>query len=219
MPIVGKRVWESLETGSARAFFAGGVTFVFAAVLNVVTVVTGAERLSLMVGEAFIAAGWFGGLVGLLGLYPVLRDRSRWLTRAGAVFAVVGAVTMVVLAVASLVAFVQGGGVGDLPVPFIFLFPGLVIGSLLAFVSFSVASLRSDVPSRNVGVLLLVPALVFSTNFFILPIIVGTGPAPPEIIFAVTSILALVMLAIGYLLRTGDVPTGGVGLTDEPTLE
>lgn len=208
-----------LETWDARAFFGGGVMFVVAAALNVFALVTGAERVSLMVGEAFIAAGWFGGLVGLLGVYPVLADRSRWLTRAGAVFAVIGAVTTVVLAVGSLVAFVQSGGVGDLPVPFVFLFPGLVLGSLLAFVSFGVASLRSDVHSRTVGVLLLVPALVFFTNFFVLPVVGGTGPAPPETIFGVTSALALAMLAIGYVLRTGDVSAGGVEPTTEPTTE
>ena len=219
MPIVGTRTWKSLEKWSTRAFFTSAVMFVVAAALNVVTIITGAERLSLMVGEAFIAAGWFGGVIGLLGLYAVLADQSRWSARAGAVFAVIGAVTFVVLAVASLVAYFNGGGVGDLPVPFIYLFPGIIIGSLLAFISFSVASLRSDVHLRTVGILLLVPSLIFFTNFFIIPMMIGTGPNPPEIIFVVTSVLALVMLAIGYLLRTGDTPTGGVEPTTESTTD
>lgn len=210
MPIVGERTWQSLEKGRERAFYAGGVMFVIAAALNVLAIVAGAERLSLMVGEAFIAAGWFGGLIGLLGLYAVLADQSYWLSRAGAVFAVIGAVTFIVLAVASLVAYVNGGGVGDLPIPFIYLFPGVVIGSFLAFISFSAASLRSDVQSRGFGILLLIPALVFFTNFFILPMITGSGPHPFEIIFVVTSVLALTMLAIGSRLRTGDVPTSSV---------
>lgn len=212
-------IWEVTGQWSDRAFFAGAVMFVVAAALNVVAMIGGAERLSLMVGEAFIAAGWFGGLVGLLGLYTVLADQSRWLTRAGAVFAVIGAMTFVLLAVASLVAFFNGGGVGDLPIPFIYLFPGILLGSLLAFIPFSVASLRSDIHSRTVGTLLLVPPGIFFTNFFILPMILGTGPNPPEIIFVVTSLLALVMLVIGYVLRTEDVPTGGTDPAAEPVTE
>jgi hypothetical protein len=41
--------------------------------------------------------------------------------------------------------------------------------------------------------------------------IIGTGPNPPEIIFLVTSMLALVMLAIGYLLRTNELPASDPG--------
>lgn len=212
-------IWTVFEQWSERAFFIGAAMFVGAAALNVVAMVTGAERLSLMVGEAFIAAGWFGGLIGLLGLYAVLADQSHRMARAGAVFAVIGAVAFGVLALASLIAYVNGGGVGDLAVPFIYLFPGITTGSLLAFSSFSVASLRGDSHSRVVGILLLVPSLIFVTNFFVIPLIVGTGPNPPEIIFAVTTALALVMFAIGYLLRTGDVPTGGVEPTGEPVTE
>lgn len=215
MPNGNTTFWQVLEQWSERAFFAGGVMFVAAAALNVVAMLAGAERLSLMVGEAFIAAGWFGGLIGLLGLYSGLANKNRWLARAGAVFATIGAVTFAVLAVASLLAYFQGGGVGDLPVPFIFLFPGLIVGSLLTFITFSVASLRSNVYSRTVGILLLVPPGIFFTNFFILPIILGTGPNPPEIIFVVTSVLALAMLIIGYVLRTEDAPV----VSSEPTAE
>ena len=209
-------VWESLETWRVKAFFASGVMFVVAAALTVASIVGGAERLSLMVGEAFIGAGWLGGVIGLLGLYSGLADRHRWFVRAGAAFAVIGAVTFVVLAIASLIAYFQGGGVGDLPVPFIFLFPGLVIGSLLAFLSFSVASLRSDVHSRTLGILLLVPALIFLINFFIVPMAFGVGPNPPEVIFVVQSGLVLVMLALGYVLRTENMPTVGAEPAAEP---
>lgn len=199
--------WHVIEEWTSRSFSAGGVMFVVAAALTVVSMVTGAERLSLMVGEAFIAAGWLGGLIGLLGLYPGLADRTRWSPRAGAVFTVIGAVTFVVLALASLVAYLQGGGVGDLPVPFIMLFPGLLAGSLLAFLSFSIASLRTDAYPRTVGLLLLVPPSIFVTNFFIAPLIFGVGPNPPAVIFVVQSGLALVLLAIGYVLRSEAMPT------------
>jgi hypothetical protein len=200
-------LWNSLERRSTTAFLVGAVMFIVSAALSVVAIVTGAERLSLMVGEAFIAAGWIGGLTGLLGLYPVLADRSRWLARAGGVFAVIGVVAFTVLAVVSLVGFFTGGGPGDFPIPLVFIIPGVFIGSFLAFVSFSGASLRSGVHSRTVGVLLLVPTAIFVTNLFILPAIVGSGPAPPAVGLVVVSALALAMLAIGYTLRTEGIRT------------
>jgi hypothetical protein len=173
----------------------------------------------LTVGEAFIAGGWIAGLLGLLGLYPGLADRSRWLSSAGVVFAVIGVLAFTVLAVVSFYAFVAGYGLGNFPVPVVYFIPGVFVGSLLAFVSFGVARLRSDAHSRTVGALLLVPSAIFLTNLFVLPAIFGSGPAPPEVGFIVVSGLALTMLAIGYTLRTEDVPTDRSEPAVEPTAE
>lgn len=121
--------------------------------------------------------------------------------------------TFAVLAVTSLFAFVTGGGPGDLPIPIPFILPGVVIGSLLAFVSFSVVSLRSGTYSRIIGILLLIPSLIFSTNLFILPAILGPGPTPPEVGVVVVSGLAVAMLALGYVFRTAPEPTDHVETT------
>ncbi len=181
--------------------------FAISAALTVVAMVTGTVESSMVLGEAFIAAGWMAPLIGLLGLHSVLADRNPRLIQAGLVFAVIGLVAFVVLAVASLVAFVQGLEVTEIPIPVVVLLPGIIAGSLLTFVSFSVASLRSDAHPRVVGILMLVPSAIFVTNFLILPAILGPGPNPPEVGFVITGLLTLAMLAIGYVLRTVDAPT------------
>jgi hypothetical protein len=79
MALVSTRQWEALEQRSSTLFFLGGVMFMVAAGLSLVDIVVGVERLGLLVGEVFIAAGWMGGLLGLLGLYPVVSKQDhRW---------------------------------------------------------------------------------------------------------------------------------------------
>jgi hypothetical protein len=196
-------ILESLERRRPTLFFLGGAMFVVSAALNGMQIVAGTERLSLTVGEAFIAGGWIAGLLGLLGLYPGLADRSRWLSRAGAVFAVIGVLAFVVLAVVSLYGFVAGSEPGTFPIPIVYFIPGVFVGSLLAFVSFSGATLQSDDHPRALSIFLLVPSAIFVTNLFILPAIFGTGRRPPEVLLVIVGGLALAMLVIGYLLRTG----------------
>jgi hypothetical protein len=191
---------EALERRTSALFLVGAAMFVVSAVLNGVQIVASAERL-VMIGEAFIASGWIAGLLGLLGLYPGLADRNRWLSRGGAVFAVIGILAFVVLAVVSLYGYAAGYDLGNFPIPVVFFIPGVFVGSLLAFVSFSGACLRSDAHSRRVGLLLLVPSAIFVTNLFVLPMIFGTGSTPPAIGIVVVSGLALAMFAIGYSLR------------------
>jgi len=197
---------ESLGKWSAGLFLFGGVMFGISAALSLVAMVTGAVQSNMVLGEAFIAAGWIAPLIGLLGLYHVLADRSRRLVQAGLVFAVIGLVAFVFLAVASVVAFVQGLEITEIPIPIAVLLPGIIAGSLLAFVSFGVAGLRSDVHPRTAGILMLVPPAIFVTNFLVLPAILGPGPNPPEIGFVITGLLATAMLAIGYVLRTVGPP-------------
>lgn len=198
---------ESLEQRRPTLFFLGAAMFVVSAALNGIQIVAGTESLNLTVAEAFIAGGWLAGLLGLLGLYPELADRSRWLSRAGAVFAVIGVTAFAVLAVVSLYAFVAGYGLGNSPIPVVYFIPGVFVGSLLAFVSFSGAALRSDDLPQTLGLLLLVPSAIFVTNLFILPAIFGSGPTPPEVGLVVVAGLALAMFAIGHLLRTEPEPT------------
>lgn len=195
-------ILESLEQRRSTLFFLGAAMFVVAATLNGVQVVAGSERLSLMVGEAFIAGGWIAGLLGLLGLYPGFADGSRWLSRAGVVFAVIGLLAFALLTVASLYAFVAGNEPGNFPIPIVYFIPGVFVGSLLAFVSFSGATFRSDDHPRALSIFLLVPSAIFVTNLFILPAIFGTGQRPPEVLLVIVAGLALAMFVIGYMLRT-----------------
>ncbi len=220
MPTSTKRAWESLEQWSPTPFFAAAGLFAVAAAVVVVAIVAGGWGRLALGAEAFMGAGWMGSLVGLLGLYPALADRSRWLARAGAGFALLGVVAFGVLVVASLVAFVTGGGPEAFPVPQIAILPGMLSGTVLAFVSFSAASLRSDVHSRTAGILLLVPTALFLTNAFVLPMIsepTQSGLAQPELALGFAGAVSLAMLAIGYRLRAEDMPTDREGRTPEAT--
>jgi hypothetical protein len=206
MSTVDTRWLGPLGEWSARLFALGGAMFAVSAALTLVAIVTGDVQSSMVLGEAFIAAGWIAPLLGLVGLYPVVADRTPWLGRAGVGFALVGVVAFIYLTVASLLAFVRGLAITEIPIPLAVLLPGIVAGSLLAFGSFSVASLRSGAHSRPVGILMLVPSAIFVTNFLILPAILGPGPNPPEVGFVITGLLTLAMLAIGYGLRAEEPP-------------
>ena len=158
MAYVSSSQQHSLEQRSTTLFHIGGFMFIIAAAFDVANILVGLEGLRAGVGQAFIAAGWIAALVGLLGLYPKLADRSRWLARAGGVFAVIGVIGFVGNGVTALIAFVR-----DLPPTEAFpmfvligIIIGVLIGSILAFVSFSIASLRSDAHSRVIGLLLLI---------------------------------------------------------------
>jgi len=167
-------------------------------------------------GQGLVGASWTAAFVGLLGVFPGLSDRSRWLARIGAVFAVVGAITMAAMAVTSF-SYAAGVLTGDMSgVAMVFL-PTVFLGVVLGFGSMGVAALRTGVYSQSIGLLFLVLPATFLFN-------IGTGIAgfnPLAKVLGVVAVLTFAMLAIGYLLRTGsgladredvepaaDVPTG-----------
>jgi hypothetical protein len=196
MAFIGTRRWESLEQWRATAFLVAGGIFVVDAALLAVHMSTGTEPAAL--GQAFVGASWTAAFVGLLGFYPSLADRSRWLARAGAVFAAIGAITMAAMATTSL-GYFTGVLAGELSEVAMFFLPPVFIGIVLGFGLFGVASLRTGIYSRSVGLLFLLLPITFLFN-------VGTGIAgfnPLAKVLGVVSVLALTMLAIGYLLRTG----------------
>lgn len=195
------KLWNLLQKWSATAFLVGGGLLVLDAAIVVANIVTGAEHW-LLLGQAFVGAGWTAALIGLLGLYPRLAARSRWLSRAGAVFAVIGAVTFAIMAVAVLVYY-AGIPDGEYDAISLFFLPGVLIGSVLGFVSFSVASLRTGVHSRTIGFLLLVPPILVVAN--ILRFVAGMESA--SITLGIVLGDALAMLALGYVLRTEPTPT------------
>lgn len=195
------KLWNLLQKWSATAFLVGGGLLVLDAAIVVANIVTGAEHW-LLLGQAFVGAGWTAALIGLLGLYPRLAARSRWLSRAGAVFAVIGAVTFAIMAVAVLVYY-AGIPDGEYDAISLFFLPGVLIGSVLGFVSFSVASLRTGVHSRTIGFLLLVPPILVVAN--ILRFVAGMESA--SITLGIVLGDALAMLALGYILRPRPEPT------------
>lgn len=132
--------------------------------------------------------------VGLVGLHPRLANRSPTLAHAGALFA--GLAT-----VGFLISLLGSAGVisSELPgwveaMQFIFILGGWV----LSFLLYSVASLRTGVFSRAVGLVLLGPIAVQVLN---LSVIIA-GFSSPEARLLNSALWALSYLAIGVVLRT-----------------
>lgn len=204
-------VLASFETWRAAAFLLGGVLFVTDAALVASNVAAGTERF-MTLGQAFVGAGWTCAFVGLLGVYLGLADRSHWLPRVGAVFAVIGVITMAAMAGTSL-GYFTGVLSGELSEVVMYFLPGVFAGIVLGFGSFGVASLRTDVYSRSVGLLFLVLVLTFLFNL-------GSGIAgfgTLTTVLGVVCVLALTMLALGYLFRTGRALSEreGVGVSSD----
>ncbi len=192
---------SSLPRWSATAFLVGGFLMVVDAAFVTANIVTGTEHF-LLLGQAFVGGAWTAALIGLLGLYSGLADRSQWLSRAGAVFAVIGVVTFAVMAV-TVVLYYVGIPDGEYDAIGMFFIPGVLVGSVLGFVTFSVASLRAGVHSRLLSLLLLVPAILVVTN--ILRFVVGNESVVITLGIVIGD--ALTMLAIGYVL-TYESPRG-----------
>lgn len=196
--------WRSLEQRRATAFLIGGGILAIDAGIVAAEIAVGVDGW-MTLGQVFVGAGWTAAFLGLLGLYPELADRSRWLARAGAVFAVIGAIVFAVMGVASL-AYYAGIPDGEIEalVPLFLL--GVILGSILGFVSMGVATLRTDVYSRTLGILLFIPPALVFTN--LLTGIAGVDSAATTLAIVIGD--ALAMLAIGYVLRSSPEPTSRI---------
>lgn len=146
-------------------------------------------------------AGWTAAFVGLLGLYPRLVERTRWLSRAGATFAVLGVLGAVVSTLGNLFTLL---GMAEPPAWVATLQLPLLVGIVLGFLSFAFAALRTGAVSRRVGVLLAAPAAIFVVNVVRVSLLGSTNPSWAP--FVLGSAQALALLSIGYSLRSA-IPT------------
>jgi len=185
--------------GKAPALFlvAGGVMIVFAANTYLKTF----AGTSYPVVQNLVAPfGFLVGVVGLLGLYAGIDDQPPTLARVAAGVAVFTVVCWVLVIGGGLV--LGGEPTGPLSVvPIV-----TIVAMVLAFALFGVASLRSDVHSRVVGVLLLVESLMF------LLVIAGV----PGFLIDLGHVLAY--LGIGIALRTGVVPSDSAEAAPDSTV-
>lgn len=185
---VSKPGWESLERWCGTIFLVAGVLLLFTAVGFVLEVVTDMALQGPILGiPQFL--GLLVGYVGLLGLYSLLRDTAPRLALAGVVLVVAPVVTIVLVLVHALT---MGGEPPFADTIFMVIGVGFAVGIAL----FGVASLRTETPSRGVGVCLLVWAVPFL-------LLVGLGAENSATVDLVISALnAVAVLGIGYLLRT-----------------
>ncbi len=208
VPISAKQ-WRWLEARSATFFLIGGALVVVYSALH------GIEAATDMVLEPNpFEFGYVLGFLGLLGLFPTLAEDSPWLARAGAVAAVLGMVALTaftVIHLADLAGLVSSDRAAT-PAWFDVFIPLALTGFIVGYLAFGVASLRSGVHSRAVGLLLLAPGLIVVWML----VQTAAGYAEEMVAFVVTAGEAMAHLAIGATLRTtssatdrDDSPTEG----------
>jgi len=202
MPIDGTQQGPQIAAWRATAFTIAGMIFAADAVILALNLVEGTQEQYMTLGQAFIGVAWTAGFIALLGFYTDFADRSRRLARAGGVFAVIGLITNVVMAVVSfgLFAGVLDGTLGDYTPYFL---PGMFPGIVLGFGIFGIISLRTTTYTRGMGLLFLLLVLTFLFNL-------GTGMVqfnPLSKIFGVVLVLTLTNLVLGHKLRTGSAVT------------
>lgn len=150
---------------------------------------------------------WFV-FIGLLGFYPYVAEPTPRLSLGGVLTSTFGGVAVTVGIVGSIViALTTQQTFGERPSwgP-----PLLAVAFILALVSllfYGVASIRTGSPSRTVGLLLLVPVVAFLGQAVLLltKILADSVLAGAQLILA--GIMAVALLAVGYLLRSEGVPT------------
>ena len=183
--------WRLLERKSPTLFLIAGVFLVVYATFN------GLWAFTNMVPEQHgLEIGYVLGFLGLIGLYPSLSDRSPWLARAGSIAAICGIISLSFIS-ASDWAQLTGITAGDLPgFGFLRVFP--LVGFILGYLSFGIASLRSDTRSRLVGLVLLVPGIIV----VLMLAHIAAGYASDLTAFVISAGEAMAHLAIGAALRT-----------------
>lgn len=216
MPTTGTQSWESLEQWSPTAFLVAGMLLLGYAVLKALSAFAGVTAPS-----AFdVAYGTLGLLVpafGLLGLHPRLRDAAPRVSLAGVCATIVSAICSAAILLWVVGATLQMEGYPAIPedaptwtvAALLLVFLTLALGFLL----FSVASLRTAVLSRTVGVLLLVPTVVW------IGLIFGNVVAPSGDYLGVLAYtpISIALLGIGYLLRGEPSPTDRAGPASDTT--
>jgi len=183
-----------LEKRASALFLAAGGLLVVYGILN------GMEAFFDIayptVQNIFGPAGFISGFVGLLTLYWVLDDRNQILTRFGAVSVTLGAVGF--SAIVAVNIGVLAGVIPGEPPTWTAIFVILAaIGMVPGFLAFAVAALQTDVYPRRVGLLLLIPPVIFAT------MVVGAsvGYTPAWSAFVISGGQAVAHLAIGYMFR------------------
>lgn len=109
--------------------------------------------------DVFVTTGHLVALGGLIGVYPLLVDRTPILSRAAGLVATVALVSWAVMTVTrflELAGLVPSLGEA-LPDAF---FVVVLASTILTYVTFGVAILRVDDGSRTVGLLVLAPGVL-----------------------------------------------------------
>lgn len=187
------KVWDLLEQWSAIIFLVAGVLLLITAVGLAVEVVTDMSLQGPLIGiPQFL--GLLIAYVGLLGIYPHLRDHAPQLALVG-ILLILAPIAAIILILAYSVA------VGGEP-PFAGLaFMVIGLGFALGIGMFGLASIQTEIPSRGVGLFLLMWAVPWL-------LLVALGAENSAVVdFVISMLNAVAVLGIGYLLQTKSVTT------------
>lgn len=204
---VGTERWNSLVETGPTAFIIGGLG------LLGLSVVGALDTADLVSSPAWLHAilGLGGVLVvfiGLLGFYPVVADVAPRLSLGGVLTSALGGAAITVGVVGSAVIALttqQTFGAGPSWGP-----PLLALAfilALLSFLAYGIASLRTSSPSRIIGLLLLVPVVVFLGQALLLLSKILTDTVLASAQLALAAIAAIALVAVGYRLRTDTAET------------
>lgn len=191
------RTWiETLGKWSGLAFLVAGVLVSVGAIALGLVLVT--DMSQGMITGLPTMVGFLIAYLGLLGLYPRLAAHRRRAALVGVIlllFPVLG------------IAFWLGHAliVGQEP-----WFANLLVGAVgggfvVGLTLYGVTSYRTQVPSRGVGLAL----VVFAVTWVVLlwSGLVHSGVAPPWLDFVTASVRGALLLVIGYLMRGDSEPT------------
>jgi hypothetical protein len=193
--------WGTLERWSATAFLTAGVLWLLDTVLLGIELFAGVSILGTpgAVNPVLYISGLVAGIVGLLGLYPGLAGRTPRLARVSAGLVALAGVGISVL----LVWFITVTLLNQPDPPGVLLILSILVAAL-GIIMLGIASVRTGVPSRAVGLLVLaIPATLVGG---LLLVYVGYGGDSPDWTSpAIGIVMAVLLLAIGYRLRTEPV--------------
>jgi len=207
------RLRNAFARWGPAAFVIGGIGILGTSVVGSLDV-SGAMQTPPRLAMGPLLFGLWFVFVGLLGFHRRVADASPRLARAGwwtagVAWGIWSATLLAALAIdlttERTLANPGSWGPPLLTVAFIL--------ALLGFLCYGVASVRTERPSRAVGVLLLLPVVAFFGQAALLASKILTGEVVAALQLAFGALVAVALIAVGYRLRgsRGEVTTGTAG--------
>lgn len=209
-------VLGTFERWSPVAFVVGGVGILGTSVVGSLDV-AGVIRTSGWVMVPLLVGLWFV-FVGLTGLYPLVSERSPRLSLGGVWTGGIAWVTWTItLLSASIIAITTErtfSDPGNWAPPVL---AGAFVLALLSFLAYGIASTRSATPSRTFGIILLLPVVAFLGQAVLLISKIVAGEVVAALQLALGGVVAVALVAVGYLLWNEPGETSSTESQAEPT--